>query len=415
MQNYTLTDLIKPNILQQIQEAFSEFTGMASVATDADGVPVTSGTNCTHFCADLIQNSEAACGKCRNCTRNGAAQALKNGAPAVYRCHAGLVDFAAPVTLNGELIGCLVGGQVMDESPDGGEIRRTASEYGIDSDEYLSALHSVKELDSGEIERSAGLLFNISKALSAMALHCCSALENAKSTELAARSQSDYIMSLTSDMTSVTLDYTDTAKAALESGDPAKMKEALEVIASRGAGASEMIRDSVAYLQMTGRRFRTSEEEYDPRKVFPAIIETISQKKDSAKTTLSIQPEVPDRLLGDAGCICQLIENIVALYSENGAGAVDVGISSFRHGYAECLKISLTCRDSALTEESTAKISQIITSDEEYYAETMSELNLSIIRNQLRTMSGRFDIRCDGGIVIDIIVPQLKLDGGVTR
>ena len=78
--------------------------------------------------------------------------------------------------------------------------------------------------------------------------------------ELAARSQSDYIMSLTSDMTSITLDYMDTAKEALDSGDPDEMKRALEMITSRGAGASEMIRDSIAYLQMIGRRFRMSED-----------------------------------------------------------------------------------------------------------------------------------------------------------
>lgn len=37
MQNYTLTELIKPNILQQIQDAFSEYSGMASITTDAEG------------------------------------------------------------------------------------------------------------------------------------------------------------------------------------------------------------------------------------------------------------------------------------------------------------------------------------------------------------------------------------------
>ena len=48
VQNYTLTELIKPNILQQIQDAFSEYSGMASITTDAEGVPVTAGSNFTH-------------------------------------------------------------------------------------------------------------------------------------------------------------------------------------------------------------------------------------------------------------------------------------------------------------------------------------------------------------------------------
>lgn len=415
MQNYTLKELIKPNILQQIQDAFSDYTGMAAVTTDVEGVPITSGSNFTHFCSELVRSTEIGCANCRNCDRSGAAAALKSGSPTVYRCHAGLADFAAPIMLNGDLVGCFVGGQVVVEEPDDSQCRKTAEEYGIDGGEYLSALKSIKRMDRADVERSAKLLYDISKALSSMALLSCSAIENSKSMEIAARSQSDYIMSLTSDMTSITLDYMDTAKEALDSGDPAQMKEALEVITTRGTGASEMIRDSIAYLQMIGRRFRMSEEEYDPRKVFPAIIATLGQKNDGIKLTLNISQEVPERLLGDVGGICHLIEKFAALFKDNGGSVASVNISSFHHGYAECLIVSLGCRDAAFTDEAIAKIKKIITSDEEYYAETMSELGLSIARNQLRTMSGKFEINCGNGEVeIDLIIPQLKLKGGVS-
>ena len=76
MQNYTLTELIKPNILQQIQDAFSEYSGMASITTDAEGVPVTAGSNFTHFCTDLIRITEAGCKNCFNCDKMGAALGL---------------------------------------------------------------------------------------------------------------------------------------------------------------------------------------------------------------------------------------------------------------------------------------------------------------------------------------------------
>ena len=38
-----LTDLIDVEMLQKIQDAFSDMTGIASVTTDADGVAVTKG------------------------------------------------------------------------------------------------------------------------------------------------------------------------------------------------------------------------------------------------------------------------------------------------------------------------------------------------------------------------------------
>jgi len=108
-----LTELIKPNILQQIQDAFSEYSGMASITTDAEGVPVTAGSNFTHFCTDLIRITEAGCKNCFNCDKMGAAQAMETGLPSVYTCHSGLVDFSAPIMLNGKMIGCFVGGQVL--------------------------------------------------------------------------------------------------------------------------------------------------------------------------------------------------------------------------------------------------------------------------------------------------------------
>lgn len=40
-----LTDLISVDTLQRVQDAFSAMTGMAALTTDADGIPVTKGSN----------------------------------------------------------------------------------------------------------------------------------------------------------------------------------------------------------------------------------------------------------------------------------------------------------------------------------------------------------------------------------
>ena len=50
MQEVYLTDLINVDMLQKIQDAFSEMTGMAALTTDADGKPVTKGSNFTDYC-----------------------------------------------------------------------------------------------------------------------------------------------------------------------------------------------------------------------------------------------------------------------------------------------------------------------------------------------------------------------------
>ena len=47
----TLTDLFDVDMLQRMQDAFSNMTGLAAVITDANGVAVTKGSNFTDFCA----------------------------------------------------------------------------------------------------------------------------------------------------------------------------------------------------------------------------------------------------------------------------------------------------------------------------------------------------------------------------
>lgn len=112
-----LTDLIDVEMLQKIQDAFSDMTGIASVTTDADGVAVTKGSHFSDFCMKYTRSSPLGCQRCELCDKNGAELALKKGASSTYFCHAGLVDFAAPIIADGRMVGCFIGGQVLTEPP----------------------------------------------------------------------------------------------------------------------------------------------------------------------------------------------------------------------------------------------------------------------------------------------------------
>ena len=129
-----------------------------------------------------------------------------------------------------------------------------------------------------------------------------------------------------------------------------------------------------------------------PGIISTSITDSLNQKADSASISLEIEQKIPEILLGDAGGICQLIDKFAALFTENGGKSLQLGISSYKRGYAEMLKIQLCSESAELSDEQIGKIRNIITSDEEYYAETMSELALSIVRTQIRAMSGTFDI-----------------------
>ena len=74
-----LTDLIDKETLQKIQDGFSNMTGIAALTTDADGIPVTEGSNFSEFCMKYTRSTEKGCKSCIECDKWGAELAMKKG------------------------------------------------------------------------------------------------------------------------------------------------------------------------------------------------------------------------------------------------------------------------------------------------------------------------------------------------
>ncbi len=165
LNNITLLDVIDRRTLQSLQDAFAEATGMAALATDDTG-SVTNGSNFTDFCMNLTRKSRVGCERCNKCDLQGGAEASRTGRPSVYYCHGGLVDFAAPIMLNGRHIGSLIGGQVLPEPPDVDKFCKIARDLDIDPERYIAALKKVKIVPKRQIDAAANLLYQMANALS---------------------------------------------------------------------------------------------------------------------------------------------------------------------------------------------------------------------------------------------------------
>ncbi len=138
---------------ESIMDNWAKSTGLATVAVGAEGEYISECYNFTEFCIDLTRGSAEGKRRCEKCDKEG---------KGVYACHAGLVDFAIPITLNdGTVLGSVIGGQVLPENPDINAFRRTARELGINEDAYIEALHKVSVKTREEIEASASLLGDV--------------------------------------------------------------------------------------------------------------------------------------------------------------------------------------------------------------------------------------------------------------
>ena len=138
---------------EEIMSNWAKCTGLATVAVGADGNYISDCYNFTDFCIKYTRGSAEGCRRCEKNDREG---------KGVYNCHAGLVDFGIPITLDdGTVLGSIIGGQVLPERPDDEKFRAIARELDINEDKYVEALGKVTIMPKDRIEASANLLGDV--------------------------------------------------------------------------------------------------------------------------------------------------------------------------------------------------------------------------------------------------------------
>lgn len=147
-----IADFMDLSILQDIQDKFSDATGLAAIMVNAEGEYITEGSNFTEFCMKYTRQSTEGARRCTRCD---------NECTGTYYCHAGLMDFSNDIIVNGEKVGACIGGQVLPTAPDDDKFRQIARELAIDPEKYVNAVHKVPIRTEKEIRAAAGLLGEI--------------------------------------------------------------------------------------------------------------------------------------------------------------------------------------------------------------------------------------------------------------
>jgi signal transduction histidine kinase len=161
-----IKDVIDINLLQTFQDNFAESMDIASVTIDRNGNPVTNPSSYTSFCTDFVHSTVIGDNRCAKSHKIGGEKALQMGKPYIYTCHAGLIDFAAPILVGGKHIGTILGGQILTKRPEKSRYIRTAKEIGVNEDKFVAAVKEVKITSNKNIKAAAEVLFIIANALS---------------------------------------------------------------------------------------------------------------------------------------------------------------------------------------------------------------------------------------------------------
>jgi len=113
--DYRISEFLDTKRLQTLQDRLSQVMGLALVVVVAAGVPVTSPSGFSEFCARYRQDPCQA-KRCYACDSAGGYAAMQARKPVVYRCCCGFVEFAVPITINDRYLGAFISGQVKVET-----------------------------------------------------------------------------------------------------------------------------------------------------------------------------------------------------------------------------------------------------------------------------------------------------------
>jgi ligand-binding sensor protein len=173
MENYNvelntlqLKDIMDLQFLQKFQDDFAKSMNIASITVDKNGIPFTKPSSYTHICSNLTQSTKLGEDRCAECHSKAGEEAFRTGKPYIYKCHSGLIDFAAPITVKGVLIGTILGGQILLDEPKEMEFKNTASDLGLNEDKYYEAAKHLKILDESNVKAAAEVLFSVANTLS---------------------------------------------------------------------------------------------------------------------------------------------------------------------------------------------------------------------------------------------------------
>lgn len=161
---FKLKEIIDMVLLQNILDKFSEAAGLSSVVLDKDGISIAGSGSSTNFCS-LIKNSGSGCKRCISSYVYGSKLVIKSGKLKIYKCHAGLINIAAPIIIKDDFVGCAVCGPVRCEKgkiKSGVNVDRLSEELGIEEQVLNRALNDVPMVNCKKIKSSEGFLLLLS-------------------------------------------------------------------------------------------------------------------------------------------------------------------------------------------------------------------------------------------------------------
>lgn len=417
MANLHLSELLDMESMTVIQNGFSKITGMASVLTDENGVPITEVTKFEKFCYELTRSTPLGRSRCESCDRMGAKQTMRSGKAEVYTCHAGLCDFAAPIIVDGRFLGAFVGGQVLMEEPDEAAVRATAADLGVDPDAYVEAVHEVPILDREKIEDAAEFLYVVANVFSAMAYNNYVILNKNRELENISRMKLEFLSTVNFNLHKPLQEMLFLANSINRVELPGDVAEKLRRLEKMNQTVINTLADAMEYSEMTRTDSDIVETAYDLLKLCEGLQLTYSGKlmEKPVEFLLTVDSDVPSDLFGDVTRIRQILVNLLnnsVQYTNE--GTICLHISKERTTYGLMMIFQIADTGIGMCEEQVQEIQELFDSvhDKQVIEEDVLAFGLGMTSQLVNAVYGSVTVESTPGegSVFTVMIPQMEAE-----
>ena len=413
-----LTDLIDIDTLQMIQDVFADITGVSIGIADANGVTLTVDTNSIDFCLNFNKKSPIGRSRCEMCDKNGTELALKMGKSVTYHCHAGLIDFAAPIVAHNEMIGCICGGQVRTHELDEEQLRRTAQEIQVDPDAYVEAAKSVPYISEERLTRTTNFLYKMSTIISEMALDRYNIIEANRQIEKATQLKSDFLANMSHEIRTPMNAVIGMAEMALREDLPSSARNYINQIITSGKTLLNIINDILDFSKVESGKMTIEESEYEPMSIINDVANIINTRigdKD-VELILDIAPNLPRNVIGDCERIKQVIINLsnnAVKFTKQGQVVLKVGFTQTKDDEIN-LEVSVSDTGIGIKKEDLSKLFQSFQQLDSKRNRNIegTGLGLTIAQRFIHLMGGEISVTSEyeKGSTFSFWVPQKIFD-----
>lgn len=163
-----ILDYIDIATLKEILDAFMTTTNLVANIVDTEGRPLFPWKNikgCSKFC-NIIFQLQNGYRRCQGAYKRAGKQAAALGEPYIFRCPSGLIEWAAPITIDGEHIGTIICGQVLMWEPEEFfwvELREMNNDIISDFQVLFEAAKELPIVSGKQVQAAAYMLYVVAK------------------------------------------------------------------------------------------------------------------------------------------------------------------------------------------------------------------------------------------------------------